>query len=247
MNVCLYGPRANRWAMTERKRGALDRDATTLAIGPSALSWDGGVLTIRINEISTPFFKPVTGVVRVEPMGVNRHVFDLSNAGRHTWRPIAPSAHVTAAFSQPGLRWSGDGYFDMNAGDEPLEEGFSDWTWSRAALSAGSTVLYDANPRIGDPLSMALRFDRHGGFEQAPPPPLAPLSRTGWRVARTTRSDDGVAAIAGNFEDTPFYARTLLDTRLFGERVTSMHESLSLDRFANPIVKCMLPFRMPRR
>ena len=247
MNVCLYGPRANRWAMTERKRGALARDAHNLMIGPSALSWDGGVLTIRINEISTPFFKPVSGVVRVEPSGVNTHVFDLSKKGQHIWRPIAPSAHVTAAFSQPGLRWSGDGYFDMNAGDEPLEEGFVDWTWSRAALSAGSTVLYDANLRAGDPLSMALRFDRNGDFEQAPPPRLAPLPRTRWRVARMTRSDEGAAAIARNLEDTPFYARTLLDTRLFGERVASMHESLSLNRFANPVVKCMLPFRMPRR
>ena len=246
MNVCLYGPRANRWAMTERKRGALTRDANMLTIGPSALSWDGGVLTIRIDEISTPFFKPVRGVVRVEPAGVNQHVFDLSDGGQHIWRPIAPSAHVTAAFSQPGLRWSGDGYFDMNAGAEPLEEGFSDWTWSRAALTKGSTVLYDANPRRGDPLSMALRFDRHGGFEQAPPPPLAPLPRTGWRVARMTRADDGAAKVQRGFEDTPFYARTLLDTQLFGERVASVHESLSLDRFANPIVRCMLPFRMPR-
>ncbi len=246
MNVCLYGPRANRWAMTERKRGALERDGNTLMIGPSALSWDGGVLTIRINEISTPFFRPLSGVVRVEPLGVNSHIFDLSKQGQHIWRPIAPSAHVTAAFSQPGLRWSGDGYFDMNAGDAPLEDGFSDWTWSRAALSTGSTVLYDANPRNGDPLSMALRFDRHCGFEQASPPPLAPMPRTGWRVSRMTRSDDGVAAIAREFEDTPFYSRTLLNTKLFGERVASVHESLSLDRFASSIVKCMLPFRMPR-
>ena len=119
MNVCLYGPRANRWAMTERKRGALERDSCNLAIGPSALSWDGGVLTIRVNEISAPFFKPVNGVVRVEPLGFNTHVFNLSKQGQHIWRPIAPSAHVTVAFSQPGLRWRGDGYFDMNAGDAP--------------------------------------------------------------------------------------------------------------------------------
>ena len=246
VNACIYGPRVNRWAMTERKRGALARDACNLMIGPSALSWDGGVLKIRINEISAPFFKPMNGVVRVEPIGFNTHVFHLSNQGQHIWRPIAPSAHVTVAFSQPGLRWSGDGYFDMNAGDEPLENGFSDWSWSRAALSTGSTVLYDANPRMGDPLSMALRFDHKGDFEQAPPPPLAPLPRTGWRVPRMTRSDDGVATVARGFEDTPFYSRTLLDTKLFGERVASVHESLSLNRFANPIVRCMLPFRIPR-
>jgi carotenoid 1,2-hydratase len=32
-----------------------------------------------------------------------------------------------------------------------------------------------------------------------------------------------------------------------GEDVELMHESLSGRRFAHPVVKAMLPFRMPRR
>ena len=49
------------------------------------------------------------------------------------------------------------------------------------------------------------------------------------------------------FEDTPFYSRSLVAHTVFGEPVESMHESLSLDRFANPVVRLMLPFRMPRQ
>ena len=48
------------------------------------------------------------------------------------------------------------------------------------------------------------------------------------------------------YEDTPFYARSLLASTLGGEPVRAMHESLSLDRFRNPMVRLMLPFRIPR-
>jgi carotenoid 1,2-hydratase len=47
-------------------------------------------------------------------------------------------------------------------------------------------------------------------------------------------------------EDTPFYARSMLSTRLFGEAVTAVHESLDLDRFRTAWVRALLPFRMPR-
>ena len=48
-------------------------------------------------------------------------------------------------------------------------------------------------------------------------------------------------------EDAPFYARSVIATRLRGEDVTAVHESLSLDRFRAPWVQAMLPFRIPRR
>jgi carotenoid 1,2-hydratase len=48
-------------------------------------------------------------------------------------------------------------------------------------------------------------------------------------------------------EDGPFYTRSIMATRLLGEDIELMHESLSGDRFASPVVKAMLPFRMPRR
>jgi len=161
--------------------------------------------------------------------------------------PIAPSARVSLDLCAPDLRWSGRGYFDTNDGMEPLEYAFSKWTWLRASLRDGTAILYDAERRRESPLSLALRFDALGRYESVEPPPSAPLPPTGWRVARQTRSDDGKAFVERGFEDTPFYARSLVSTSLCGERVAAMHESLSLDRFANPIVRVMLPFRMPRR
>ncbi len=99
-----------------------------------------------------------------------------------------------------------------------------------------------ARPSISAGASTARPRDPH------PAGPAAALPRSGWRIARETRSDRGrPAVLVETLEDTPFYARSLVKTSLAGESVTAMHESLSLDRFANPVVQAMLPFRMPRR
>ena len=68
---------------------------------------------------------------------------------------------------------------------------------------------------------------------------------TRWRVRRQTRAE-GMMAVRATLEDTPFYARSLVATRLLGESVVLMHESLDLDRFRAPWVQAMLPFRVPR-
>ncbi|MBE7220467.1 MAG: hydratase, partial [Caulobacteraceae bacterium] len=47
--------------------------------------------------------------------------------------------------------------------------------------------------------------------------------------------------------DAPFYARSVIGTRLLGQDVEAIHESVSLDRFRNPIIQTFLPWRMPRR
>ncbi len=247
INVALYGPTSQRWCMTERGADAVTRSKNLLEIGPSSLSWDEEALTIHIDEIAAPFPRRIRGKIRVEPLAINPESFLLETHGRHFWRPIAPSAHVSLDLCAPDLRWSGRGYFDTNAGAEPLEHAFSRWTWLRASLRDGATILYDAERRRETHLSLALRFDGLGRYETVEPPPLAPLPPTGWRVARQTRSEDGQAFVERSFEDTPFYSRSLVSTSLCGERVAAMHESLSLDRFANPIVRLMLPFRMPRR
>lgn len=218
-----------------------------LGIGPSTLVWDGDALVIKVDEISIPLPRRLRGVVRLEPEGVNMREFTLDEAGRHVWRPIAPSARVEMQFDSPSLRWSGQGYFDTNYGSEPLEAAFRSWTWSRASLPNGAAILYDAERRAGGPLSLALRFDKTGACEEFEAPKRAALPRSNWLVARSTRADDGKATLVRTLEDTPFYARSEIDSRMFGYRVRSMHESLSLDRFRNPIVQSMLPFRMPRR
>ncbi|PPC90273.1 MAG: hydratase [Methylocystis sp.] len=247
VNVALYGPRGARWAMTERGRKSLKRTRDVLLIGPSSLEWRDGALTIRINEIAAPLPKPIRGEIVVKPLAINTKEFTLETKGNHTWRPIAPVARVSLDLDAPDLRWKGHAYFDTNAGDEPLEKAFAFWTWSRANIGDDAAILYDAERRREAPLSLALRFSASGEMETLDPPPLAPLPLTKWRVQRRTRADDGVAQALRSFEDAPFYSRSLVAAKFRGEAVNWINESLSLDRFANPLVRLMLPFRMPRR
>jgi carotenoid 1,2-hydratase len=247
VNVALYGPRGARWAMTERGRSSLKRTSDVLLIGPSSLEWRNGALTIRLNEIAAPLPKPIRGAIVVEPLAMNAKEFTLETKGNHIWRPIAPMARVSLDLNAPDLRWKGHGYFDTNAGDEPLEKAFAFWTWSRGNIGDDAAILYDAERRREAPLSLALRFCASGKMETIDPPPLAPLPLTKWRVQRRTRADDGAAQALRSFEDAPFYSRSLVAAKFQGETVNWINESLSLDRFANPLVRLMLPFRMPRR
>jgi carotenoid 1,2-hydratase len=250
LNVALYGPGARRWTMTERGRRHVVLTADRFVIGPSALHWDGATLTITIDEIGMPLPVPrrVRGTIRVTPHALTGQVVTLNAQDGHRWRPIAPLSTVEVDLSEPGLRWRGPGYLDMNQGDAPIAEGFRDWHWSRGPTKDGAAVLYGGRRRDGSAFDLGWRFDGQGHATPLAPPPAARLPRSGWRIARATRSDAGAPAeLVETLEDTPFYARSLVRTTLAGEIVTAMHESLSLDRFANPVVQAMLPFRMPRR
>jgi carotenoid 1,2-hydratase len=139
------------------------------------------------------------------------------------------------------------GYHDANAGEEPLEAGFVAWDWSRAQLEREGAVLYDIVRRDGSAQTLALRIKPDGGVEAIEPGARTPLDTTLWRVRRRTLSEDGKAEVGQTLEDTPFYARSVVRTRLLGQTVTTMHESLDLDRFRANWVRLLLPFRMPRR
>ena len=247
LNVALYGTDGPSWSCTERGEARLARSATTLAIGPSSLNWTGSCLEIGIDEVTAPVPRRLRGVVRVHPSAVTSSVFDLDAGGRHHWWPIAPCARVEVALASPALRWSGQGYLDGNDGEEPIENAFSDWHWSRASLRSGSAVLYDVRRRDGEAASVALRFGPSGAVTEEELPARARLRRSRWRVVRETRADEGrLPSVRHTLEDGPFYARSILSTSVFAEDVPAMHESLSLDRFRAPWVQAMLPFRMPR-
>ncbi|MET0877774.1 MAG: carotenoid 1,2-hydratase, partial [Tardiphaga sp.] len=245
LNVALYRRGGKRWTMTERPRNAVSRSVAHLQIGPSDVRWDGTALTIHINEVTVPFPGRIRGTVRVVPSAITQQEFVLNEHGNHRWWPIAPCARVQVALEQPHVRWQGDGYFDMNSGDAPIEDGFIDWQWARGSLHDGTAILYEAQRRDGSALNMAMRFDDAGAMQAFQPPGMVPLRRTGWRVARSVRSEGG-AQVLRTLEDAPFYARSVVTAQLAGEPVTLMHESLSLERFRRPVVQAMLPFRMPR-
>jgi carotenoid 1,2-hydratase len=246
-NVALYGGRGSRWSMTERGADQLRRGPSELCIGPSSMRWTGEALEMEVNEICAPIPRRVRGKIRLIPSALCEHSVSLEGLGLHRWTPFAPCARIEVALSEPALKWSGAGYFDSNAGAEPLENAFSDWTWSRASLAASTVVLYDVRPRDAAARAFAFKYAANGTVEEIEPPQSAPLPGTGWRLSRHTRVDAGQPVrVIKTLEDAPFYSRTLLDTCLLGARVPAIHEGLDLNRFASLWVQCLLPFRMPR-
>jgi carotenoid 1,2-hydratase len=255
MNVVLYGTKGGakaapgkRWAMTERGPAALQRDATTLQIGPSAMHWDGTSLTVEVDEVTAPIPSRIRGTIRLHPTGLATHAVALDGVGRHGWSPIAPSARVEVSLTHPARAWQGHAYFDTNWGSRPLEADFADWHWCRAALPDGGTaVLYYVHRKDGTRATTALRYAADGGCTPFIPPPEVTLPRTFWRLPRSTGADHGhTAAVEQTLEDAPFYARSVVRTHLLGQPVTAMHEALSLTRFDTHWMRLMLPFKAPK-
>ena len=253
-NVALYGDGWQRWAMTERGTADLQRDGSSLQIGPSRAAWQAGHLAIDVDEITAPWPSRLRGRIEVLPRCLLDARIALDAAGRHHWSPIAMGARIEVAFERPRMRWTGHAYLDSNRGTAALEADFARWDWSRAALRDGrSVVLYDVTRRgesLGshDPLSIGLCFDERGRATSVDVPQQHALPRSAWQVERTTRCDAGTSAsVRRTLEDGPFYTRSLIDTHLLGQRVPAVHESLSLDRFGARWVQALLPLRMPRR
>jgi len=246
-NIALYGSKDDRWAMTERGFNKVIREEESLSIGPSSISWTGDALEIELDEICAPLPRRIRGSLRLIPTTLCDHSFELGSSGRHRWCPFAPCARIEVQLQEPAQRWCGEAYLDSNFGDEPLEQGFESWTWSRANLPDSTVVLYDYLERGAAARSLALRFDRNGGVQEIVAPPDAPLRATAWGVPRRTRADAGATvSVRQTLEDGPFYGRSLLDTHLLGVAAPAFHETISLDRFRSAWVQCLLPFRMPR-
>lgn len=250
INLALYGRRHARWAMTERGRADLSVSPEQLIIGTSSLTWDDGSLTADIREYGAPIPQHVCGRIVLRPKYLNAESFGIDAAGDHEWRPIAPAAEVSVDFRQPDLNWAGTGYFDTNYGRAPLEEAFRFWDWSRVQHEDGrSALLYNLAERTGNERSLALRFSVDGRCETFAPPPKFALPPTPvFRIQRTTRAISRKSVHLGRtLEDAPFYSRSIIESDILGARAAGIHESFDGDRFRSPLVKLMLPFRMPRR
>lgn len=249
LNVALYGPRAARWSMTERGASRVTRSPDRFDISKSALSWSGDTLTISVDEICAPLPRRLRGEIRIRTEGLGDDVFLIDDRGRHRWRPLSPFSRVEVDFNEPDLHWAGHGYFDANEGDEPLEDAFQYWDWSRTILDDKKTaILYNTDMRNGETRSAALLVDRRGDIRDMAELPPAQLPATPvFRIPRRTRSETAQAArIVKTLEDTPFYSRSIIESRLFGETRPAIHESLEGPRLRSSLVRMLLPFRMPR-
>ncbi len=246
VNICLYSPGARRWTMTERGKGALRRDSTTLQIARSQLSWQGDALVLDLDEVSVPLPRRVRGRITLHPGALNSRAFAIDGAGAHRWMPIAPSARIEVAMTDPALSWSGHGYFDTNAGDEPVARSFRSWDWSRTLLGQDTAILYDSVLKTGERVEIATLFKPDGTTQDFAPPARHALPGTFWRVKRQVQAGS-TPALVETLEDTPFYARSIIRTKLLGQQGLGMHETLDVGRLDTGLVRCMLPFRMPRR
>ncbi len=255
-NVALYGPDGHAWAMTERSQRHLHRGKSFLQIGRSSLRFDGSDFVIAFDEVFLPWPgqrwlpKRMRGEIRLAPSFLADQTYLLDVAGRHAWKPVAPCGRVTVscdAMKDGG--WSGDGYHDMNHGNRPLEEDFQGWDWARGTTADGRTVLlYDSVLASGDNRRSGLVYTDRGAVSHSEPPARRLLKRGFWGVGGGVACDEGTTPeLLGAYEDTPFYRRSLVETAIAGDRVVMMHETLDCRRLAMPLVKLMLPFRMPRR
>ncbi len=234
--------------MTDRGTAALRQSRDRLQIGPSSVTWDKGTLVMDISEVSAlPRVGRVRGQIRFTPNAITEVQANLTPDGRHVWRPFAPIGRIEVDLS-PAHQWSGHGYFDANFGAAPLENDFTHWTWGRYPRQSGASVYYDAQRRDGSMLELGIDFDPWGRAIPVTPPPKAPLPRTAWGLARHTRADAGTSAAQRKaLLEAPFYARSMMDTTLGGERVTGMHETLDLRRYDNRLIQAMVACRVPRR
>lgn len=255
-NVALYGPDGHAWAMTERGRGALSRDRSRLQIGKSSISFDGTGFVIAFDETFLPWPgqrilpRRMRGQIELTPAFIGDKTYALDPEAQHIWQPVAPSGRVS--LSCDGLvnrGWVGQGYHDMNFGSRPLEADFVGWDWARGETADGRPILlYDSILSRGANSRFGLTYSTSGEALEFDPPERQVLKRGFWGVGGGIACDDNAKpALRTPYEDTPFYRRSLVETEIAGDRVLMMHETLDCRRLAMPLVRLMLPFRMPRR
>ncbi|MDH4413385.1 MAG: carotenoid 1,2-hydratase [Rhizobium sp.] len=255
-NVALYGPDGHAWAMTERGRRSLSRDRSTLQIGKSSLRFDGSGFTISFNEVFLPWPgqrllpKRMRGEMHLAPAFSADQSYHLDAAGRHIWQPVAPAGRVSLSCDDlANGGWVGQGYHDMNFGSRPLEADFAGWDWARGETADGRAILlYDSVLSSGVNSRFGLTYSTSGEALEFDPPRRQVLKRGFWGVDGGIACDEAALPVLhASYEDTPFYRRSLVETTLAGDRVVMMHETLDCRRLAMPLVRLMLPFRMPRK
>lgn len=256
-NIALYTPEGNFWAMTERDRTSLHRDAQQLAIGNSVMEMRGASLMIRFDEMALPWPghrawpRRISGTIEITSDIVCEDAFCLDGDGHHIWSPRMPRADASICCDAlAGGGWRGRAYHDMNFGDRPIEQDFIGWDWARGSDGSGgeTVILYDAQLRTGERRRFGLRSAGRDGLRAFDMPQRRQLPRAFWGVRGGIACDPaGQPKVQRRLEDSPFYTRSLVETVICDHSLVMVHETLNCQRLANPLVRLMLPLRMPRR
>jgi carotenoid 1,2-hydratase len=244
LNVGVYNRDRSAWALTEQPIDASDRSASSLQIGQSSMRWEGERLVVDVHERAPWTQRPIRGRVVFTPDFTTDQRMSLDPMGRHSWWPVAPSGRLDVRLTEPNVRFSARGYHDSNAGDESLSAGFRKWTWSRAHVGDRTFITYDVELTDRTMRERAMSIGRDGLREEEGLV-TTPMSRTRWGIERAARTEAGHRPqLVTRLEDTPFYSRDVISTKMGGREVRAMHETFSGTRLASKPVEFLLPFRM---
>lgn len=233
--------------MTEWPAEHISASETELVFGASALRWTDGRLEVTVDERSAPWGGRMRGRITVHPETVFDAPVQLDAEGRHFWYPLAPTARLEVDLEAPRARFSASGYHDANAGTEGLEAGFQRWSWARLQHPQGTAIVYDAIRDDGSGHCHAGLYGYDGSISELDLAPPTELPNTGWGVSRWLRAPCGFSAqIARTWENTPFYARSLLRVQDDASGRFGVHETVDLQRFPKRWVQTLLPFRIRR-
>jgi carotenoid 1,2-hydratase len=206
--------RGDAWVLSEYGPARSER-APGRCVGAAAWRGRATALVVRFDERTAVFGQRVAGVVRLFPSALPAAPSGPRQPRAHTWWGVAPHAHVEAELTHPAL---------AARGRVPRRElrrraargGVLDWSWSRASLVDRAAVLYDARRVDGSRAAARAGVPRDGRVEPLEAPRRVELGRSRWWLPRTTRTDGGEARVVRTLEDTPFYARSELETSLGG-------------------------------
>lgn len=257
MHVAVYDLRGKKpkkiWALETQPIDPRSRTPTRLAIGSSAIRWERDRLVVDLDERTTPapkynpFRQPVRGRVVLHPEAMPELALQLDERGQHLWWPVAPLARIEVDLPKPGVRFSGHGYHDVNAGELPLEDSFDTWSWMRARVGDAARLTYDVRCASGARRAHALEVTA-GGSKPLEDTRRVPLERAAWGFAREALVDQRRGSrTVQSYEDGPFYTRSLVQTRIGGDEVLAMHETLAAHRLRRAWVRYCAAYRMRER